>query len=307
MSQITSNIMMIRPANFGFNTQTAANNSFQTDDSGGDANETAKKAQHEFDNMVELLRSKNINVEVINDTTEPTKPDAIFPNNWISLHKNGSAVTYPMFAPNRRIERREDIITTLEKKYKVNRRYSFEHYEEDNLFLEGTGSMIFDRENKIVYACISERTDPTLIDKFCVLMGTERAVFHSVDKQGDLIYHTNVMMALGQKFVVICMDSINDEEERKMLRSNFERTNKVLIEISQDQVEQFAGNMLEVRSSGGKPYLVMSQTAFESLNDDQIQQIKKYTEILAVQIPTIEHYGGGSVRCMMAEIFLPTL
>lgn len=297
--------MMVRPANFQFNEETAANNSFQNTGSNDGSSNVKQKAIEEFDAMVDLLRSKGIDIIVIQDTESPTKPDAIFPNNWISLHEDGTVITYPMFAVNRRIERREDIIDTLAKKYVVKKRYSFEHYEEEDKFLEGTGSMIFDRVAQRVFACLSQRTDITLLDKFCVLMDTKRVVFNSVDAKGEPIYHTNVMMAIGEDFVVISMDTIPDHEERKELERVFEESDKEIIEITADQVENFAGNMLQVRSTDGETYLVMSQSAYDSLHDDQIERLSALTNILPVSIPTIEYYGGGSVRCMMAEVFLP--
>lgn len=306
MRQLTNQIMMIRPANFGFNEQTAANNAFQSTEEVPDTEVLKVIAQKEFDSMVDTLRSHGVVVFVVEDTESPIKPDAIFPNNWISMHENGTLITYPMWAPNRRIERREDIIDMLEEKYTINNRYSFEFYEdEEALFLEGTGSMIFDRPNGIVYACISQRTDATLIDKFNVLMGTRSCVFTSVDRKGLEIYHTNVMMAVGQSFVVICMESIPDDESRKVLLDTFARTNKEVIEISYTQMESFAGNMLEVLGTAGKRYLVMSKTAFESLTTDQIDTLSKHTTILPIDIHHIEKFGGGSVRCMMAEVFLP--
>jgi hypothetical protein len=304
--QLTNQIMMIRPANFGYNPETAVNNAFQSTESVSDAQALVEIAKGEFDAMVTLLRSKGVNVTVIEDTLSPIKPDAVFPNNWVSFHDNGFVITYPMFAKNRRIERRDDILDTVGQKFTINKRYSFEFYEdEDNIFLEGTGSMIFDRPNKIVYACLSQRTDPTLIDKFNVLMGTTSVVFGSVDRHGAPIYHTNVMMALGQDFVVICMDSIPNEESKEKLRKSFESTNKHIVEISFSQMEAFGGNMLEVLGEQGKRYLVMSQSSYDVLTADQIKTLEQFTTLLPVSIPNIEKFGGGSVRCMMAEIFLP--
>ncbi len=307
MAQITNHIMMVRPANFGFNDQTATNNSFQSSESRKSDTDIQSMAVKEFDNMVDTLRGHGVTVTVIKDTEKPVKPDAIFPNNWISLHANGAVITYPMYAPNRRVERREDIVDTLGEVYDVKRRYSIEQYEAEDIYLEGTGSMIFDREHKIVYASVSKRTDPTLIDKFCVLVDYNRVVFHSVDRKGVPIYHTNVMMAIANDFVVICMDSIPDEDEQKLLKKRFKETGKEIIEISQKQVEHFAGNMLQVAGTDGKPILVMSQAAYDALNTRQIATIEKYSEIAAIPIPTIEYFGGGSVRCMMAEVFLPEL
>jgi len=306
MQQLTRNILMIRPENFGFNDQTAANNAFQSREEVPDVEVLKQIAKKEFDDMVILLRSKGIKIMVIEDTPSPSKPDAVFPNNWISFHENGTIITYPMFAPNRRIERREDIIDQIDEKFQIKNRYSFEFYEdEDELFLEGTGSMIFDRPNRIVYACLSERTDATLIDKFNVLMNTQSIVFKSVDRNGREIYHTNVMMALGQTFVVICLDSILEDVSKNQLIKTFEKTGKEIVPISYQQMENFAGNMLEVLGAENQRYLVMSQSAYDSLNQDQIETLSKHTNLLPVGIPNIEKYGGGSVRCMMAELFLP--
>lgn len=295
---------MIRPANFGFNDQTAGNNAFQSDDKGETPQEISKKAQSEFDKMVEELRSKGVNIIVIDDTPSPEKPDAIFPNNWISFHVNGAVLTYPMFAPNRRIERREDIIDTVGETFDVKRRYTFEHYEEDEMYLEGTGSMLFDRDHKIVYACLSQRTDARLLDKFCVLVEYQRMVFHAVDRNGLPIYHTNVMMAIGEDFAVLCRESIKNPDEIKELEEFLERTGKEIIDISYDQLESFAGNMLQVRNDTGQTFLVMSKTAHDSLDESQIEALSAKTQILPIDISTIEYYGGGSVRCMMAEVFL---
>lgn len=297
---------MIRPANFGFNEQTATNNSFQSQEQIVDAQALKVTAQVEFDNMVSSLRSVGVDVIVVEDTLSPVKPDAVFPNNWISFHENATVITYPMYAPNRRIERREDIIDGLKDKFEVKNRYSFEFYEdEEGIFLEGTGSMIFDRPNKIVYACISERTDITLLDKYCVLMGYRAVTFRSLDRQGKDIYHTNVMMALGEDFVVICMDSLDSPESKSMLLKHFEATEKTIIEITYDQMEAFAGNMLEVLGAYKKRYLVMSQSSYECLTDVQISSLQKHTNLLPISIKNIEKFGGGSVRCMMAEVFLP--
>ncbi len=305
MAHTTDTIMMVRPANFGFNAETAENNAFQSNDRGESKKDIASQARDEFDAMVKILRSKGVDIIVVEDTKEPKKPDAIFPNNWISFHDNGAVVTYPMFAKNRRIERREEIIEGLKKSFEVDRRYTFEHYEENEMYLEGTGSMLFDRDRNIMYACLSERTDPQIIDKFCVLMGSERVVFHSVDRNGDAIYHTNVMMALGEDFAVLCTASIAKKEELDHLLNRLEETGKEVVNISFDQMEAFAGNMLQVRNSSGDTFLVMSQTAYNSLNEKQIEFLSAKTNLLPINIDTIEYYGGGSVRCMMAEVFLP--
>ena len=305
MKQLTNHIIMIRPAHFGYNAETAANNAFQQEAHVSENERIRQDAILEFDHMTDVLRSKGINVMVIEDTDHPVKPDAVFPNNWISLHENGTVITYPMFATNRRIERRQDIVDTICTSHKCGNRYSFEFYEDENEFLEGTGSMIFDRENSIVYACLSQRTHITLIDKFNLLMNTRSIVFTALDRKDQPIYHTNVMMALGQDFVVICFECIPDETSRKALHYSFEKTGKKIIEISLDQVEKFAGNMLEVVSNTGTRYLVLSQTAYDALHEEQILALTERTNLLPIPILTIETYGGGSVRCMMAENFLP--
>jgi hypothetical protein len=308
MQQLTNTIMMIRPANFGFNDETATNNAFQSKER-VESNMLLKEvAKSEFDNMVFILRSKGIQVIVIEDTENPVKPDAVFPNNWISFHENGIVITYPMFAKNRRIERREDIIDRINEKFIIKNRYSFEFYEHDDeepLYLEGTGSMIFDRPNGIVYACLSQRTDATLIDKFNVLMGMQSFIFKAVDRNGLEIYHTNVMMAMGEDFVVICLESIPDKESKNQLLKSFERTGKEVIDISIKQMESFAGNMLEVKNKKNERYLCMSQTAFDALKQNQKDKLSARTHLLPIPIHHIEKYGGGSVRCMMAELFLP--
>lgn len=296
---------MIRPANFGFNAETAVNNAFQSNDTSITNEEVSSKAVLEFDNFVKLLKEKGINVYVLQDSDEPIKPDAIFPNNWISFHEDGTVITYPMFAKVRRLERNDKVIDLLEHDFWIVDHIHMEEAEEDNIYLEGTGSMVFDRVSRIAYACLSPRTDRNLFEDFCKLTGYEPVSFTAVDQNDQLIYHTNVMMALGSSFVVICLDSIKDNNERDLLISKFEQTNKEIIEITLEQMNAFAGNMLQVQSNEGAYYLVISDTAYKSLTKDQIKRIKQHTEILVPQINTIEKYGGGSVRCMMAEIFLP--
>ncbi|MEE9371591.1 MAG: arginine deiminase-related protein [Saprospiraceae bacterium] len=303
MHQITDKIMMIRPASFQYNAETAVNNAFQSN-----INEESRpihtKAIAEFNNMVAILRSKGVTVEVFQDTEDPIKPDAIFPNNWISFHANGTVITYPMYAENRRMERQEAIIDKLGRKYNITKRYTFESSEDENKFLEGTGSMLLDRENDIVYACLSPRTNIEILEKYAVLMEVEKIAFQSVDRYGKQIYHTNVMMALGIDFVVICLASIQNETERKLVISTLEKTNKYVIDISYDQLEAFVGNMLQVITINGETLLVMSQSAFNSLKEQQINELNARTTILPIPLETIETVGGGSVRCMMAEVFL---
>ena len=303
--QTTSNILMIRPTNFGFNEETAANNSFQSKAKYHTPDEIKKMAMEEFNNFVAKLKGEGINVIVEEDTSTPIKPDAVFPNNWVSFHQNGAVVTYPMYSEIRRKERRDDVLEKLTEDFTIKEIYRIEKFEEENRFLEGTGSMILDRVNKICYACTSPRTDEGLLDIFCEFVDYQKVAFQSVDASGEDIYHTNVMMALGEDFVVIGMSTIKDEVQKKMLLDSFEKTNKKVIDISFEQILSFAGNMLQVRNNKGETYLVMSQQAFESLNEEQIKEIEMRTKILHSPIETIETLGGGSARCMMAEVFLP--
>ncbi|MEI6556560.1 MAG: arginine deiminase-related protein [Paludibacter sp.] len=305
-NQTTNTILMIEPVLFGFNAETAVNNYFQQKK----VDETAdlqKLALEEFRNMVELLRAKGIDVIVVKDTKQPHTPDSIFPNNWISFHDGGQVVLYPMFAPNRRLERRRDIMGLIEEhRCVLNNVDDFSFWEEQNLFLEGTGSMVLDRENKIAYAALSERTDKTIFLQFCCTFGFEAVcftAFQSVDDKRLPIYHTNVMLSVCDNYVIICTDTIDDIKERTKVLESFKRTGKTIVEISELQINCFAGNMLQVNNKNGKTFLVMSQTAYSSLQEHQIEQLKSYNELIIIPIPTIEQIGGGSVRCMMAEIF----
>lgn len=300
---ITDTIMMVRPQNFGPNPDTLADNSFQSEAKKGDVADIKAAAIAEFDAMVDLLRTHDIEVIVIEDTADPQKPDCIFPNNWFTTHQNGSIITYPMKALSRRLERREDIVDDLTERYSYNKRYGFEYHEEEESYLEGTGSMILDRVNRIVYAALSDRTHIKVLEKFCVLLEYDKVIFHSADAQGDAIYHTNVLMALGSEYAVICLDSIPDPIERKEVVATLTRTGKEIIEITMDQMNAFAGNMLQVKSKLGQRLMVMSKTAYQSLTAQQIDRILAYNKLIIPDIPTIEKYGGGSVRCMMAEVY----
>lgn len=305
MRQTTQHILMIRPKNFCFNAETAANNSFQNEDKVRDVKTVSAQAVAEFDEFVNKLRSVGIDVWVAEDTESPIKPDAVFPNNWISFHEDGLVLMYPMFSKNRRIERRSDIIEQLKSKFLVTKDYTFEHYEEDGMFLEGTGSLILDRVNKIVYANLSPRTDLRLLDKWCVLTGYRKVHFLAHDRNGADIYHTNVLMSIGHDFCIICLECIPESPEKQFLMDTLQQTGKEIIEITLSQVEQFAGNMLEVSNAQGEYFVVMSTTAYQSLDAIQISKIEKHAKIITGHIPTIENNGGGSVRCMMAEVFLP--
>lgn len=304
-AQTTSHLLMVRPANFGFNEETAASNAFQSNAGNLSNEEVSRLALEEFDGFVEKLRAVGVDVTVAQDTNRPLKPDAVFPNNWVSFHQDGTIVTYPMFAPVRRLERREDILRQVQQKFSVERKLQLEEYEDIDQYLEGTGSMIIDRPNRLVYACLSPRTHLDLLVRYCKLMGYEAVPFHALDAAGKEIYHTNVMMALGESFVVICLESVQSEIENELLRQRFMATGKEIIEISLGQMAAFAGNMLQVRSTGGEAWLVMSERAFRSLSTEQVARIERHTNILHAPLYHIENYGGGSARCMMAEVFLP--
>lgn len=304
--QTTSTILMVRPANFGFNEQTAANNAFQVRETNLTKKQIQQKAIEEFDTFVDKLRKKGVDVIVAKDSAKPVKPDAVFPNNWVSFHQEGSLITYPMYAPLRRTERQAHIIKLIEDSFEVTTKIALEDYEKADVFLEGTGSMILDRVNKIAYACLSPRTHDLLLKRYCELTGYKRVAFHSVDEKNQDIYHTNVMMAMGESFVVICMDTIKSKTERNRLIKKFESTKKAIIDISLKQMNAFAGNMLQVKNKKGKTFLVMSTQAFKSLTTQQKATIKKHTAIIHSSLEVIEQFGGGSARCMMAEVFLPT-
>ena len=302
--QTTDTVLMIEPVAFGFNEQTAVNNYFQVQQEGN----VQDKALKELNDFVEKLRAKDINVITIKDTLEPKTPDSIFPNNWVSFHADGKVVLYPMFAENRRLERRDDIINQIKEQFEVTEVIDYSGAEKDNLFLEGTGSMIFDHDNKLAYGSVSLRLDEGLFRKFCSDFGFQPVVFHSYQTAGEErlpIYHTNVMMCVADKFVVICLDCIDDESERNNVIETIKNSGKELIEISEDQMQNFAGNMLQVQNKSGEKFLVMSQSAYKSLNRDQVSAIEKYCEIIYSDLEVIETNGGGSARCMLAEVFLP--
>lgn len=306
--QTTSNILMIEPVLFGFNEETAKNNYFQQNDNTAES-QIQQNALKEFTSMVETLRNNKINVIVEQDTVSPHTPDSIFPNNWVSFHSCGKVVLYPMFAENRRTERRPEILERIRKEgFLINQTIDLSGYEHQNKFLEGTGSMILDRDNHIAYACISQRTDKNLFELFCRELEytpVSFSSFQTVEGKRLPIYHTNVMMCVADHYVVICLDTIDNADERKMVMESIEKSGKKIVEISEKQMHQFAGNMLQVNNIEGEKFLVMSQTAYESLTKEQVETIESFNAIIHVPIPTIERYGGGSARCMMAEVFLP--
>lgn len=299
--QTTSTVFMVKPVRFGFNPQTAQSNAFQKKE--GYGIQVQEAALREFLAYATLLRANGISIALAEDTQEPRTPDSIFPNNWFSTHEDGTLVLYPMAAPNRREERKGHFLEIIKKNFKVTRTVDLTHYEEEGLFLEGTGSMILDRENKIVYACRSPRTDMKVLDDFCTQLGYTPVTFESVDRNGQQIYHTNVMMCVGTAYAIVCLESIADPQERQNVVTSLEKSGKKIIEITFDQVNKFAGNMLELRNGEGKKFLVMSATARKSLTSEQNRELSKTYRLLSPQLETIETNGGGSARCMLAEIF----
>ena len=300
---LTPVILMVRPAAFGFNPETAANNYFQSDT--GLGNDTLQqKALQEFDNMVEKLRSNGVTVIVTEDTREPPKPSAIFPNNWFITSPKGMVAVFPMCAPNRRPEKRDDIVKQLSKDFIVKDVQDWSEYEVEGRFLEGTGSMIIDHDNKLIYAAVSERTNMTVLEKFAATNDYQAVVFLATDKEGRPIYHTNVMMALGENFCVLCEEAIEEEWELIAVRQLLESTGHTIIPITREQMQCFAGNMLELINDKKEHLLIMSQTAFDCLKKEQKRMLEAYAVLLPIAVPTIEQAEGGSVRCMMAEIFL---
>ena len=309
MNQTTNSILMIRPVAFRMNEQTAVNNYYQKELENLFPATVNAKAQEEFDAFVKKMRAVGVNVIVADDTTESDTPDSIFPNNWISFHENGDVVLYPLFAENRREERREDILDMLEDNgFVINEIMDYTSAEEDGFYLEGTGSIVLDRENGKAYCALSPRADEELFIEFCedfefypVLF----EAFQTVNDERKLIYHTNVMMCIGETFAVICADCIDDKKERKMVLDSLRGDEKEVILITEAQVNNFAGNMLEVIGADERRYLVMSSSAHQSLTKKQIAQLEEHVTILSSSLDTIEACGGGSARCMMAEIFLP--
>lgn len=308
MKQITDSILMIRPVAFRMNEQTAVNNYYQKVMDGLLPSTVNAKAQQEFDAFVEKLRAIGVNVVVVDDTVDPDTPDSIFPNNWVSFHETGDVVLYPMFAENRRAERREDIFDVLEEKgFDFEEIMDYTSAEEDNIFLEGTGSLVLDRENQKAYCALSPRADEELMIEFCEDFEFSPVIFEAfqtVNGERKHIYHTNVMMCVGTTFAVICADCIDDKKERKAVLASLRQDGKELILLTEAQLNHFAGNMLQVQGKD-KSYLVMSQAAKSVLTAEQVKMIEKHVEILSVNLDTIEACGGGSARCMMAEVFLP--
>lgn len=300
--QSTNHILMIRPVDFKFNEQTAGNNKFQEASTQDNVQAEALK---EFDGFVDLLRKNDVDVTVVDDTLSPEKPDSIFPNNWVSFHEDGSVYLYPMFSENRRLERRKDILEELKNKFEVNHVSDLSFYEQQHLFLEGTGSMVLDRPNKIAYACLSVRTDEEVLNNFCMLTSYEPVAFQAIDAERFPIYHTNVMMCVADQFAVICLESIPNVDEKEKVALSLIDSGKKIIEITLAQMNRFAGNMLQVKNAQGENLLVMSEQAYLCLTPEQVATLEQFNKIIYAPLYTIEKNGGGSARCMLAEVHLP--
>lgn len=300
---IASTILMVRPASFGYNDETAANNFFQHNP-GLDRTLLQQRALAEFDAMVALLREQEVDLLVLQDSKEPPKPDAVFPNNWISTSPDGKIFIYPMFAPNRRTEKRDELLEQIARDYVVTDVQDWSEFEAEGRFLEGTGSMVIDHDHDMIYAAISERTNLSVLEKFASTNGFQAIVFLATDKEGHPIYHTNVVMAAGEKFAVLCEEAIEEEWELIAVKQLLESTGHTIIPITREQLYAFAGNLLEIKNKKGESLIVLSETAMKALRIDQLQLLQSFGKLVPVAVPTIEQVEGGSVRCMMAEIFL---
>jgi hypothetical protein len=301
--QTTENILMVRPAAFGYNLETQETNAFQSS-STFSAKDIQARATTEFDGAVETLRRSGVSVFIFDDTPDAAKPDAVFPNNWISFHSDGTVVLYPMLAKSRRPERRMDIVESLRQDFEIGEIVDLSAYENSECFLEGTGSIVFDHANRIAYACLSPRTDADLLSAVCERLEYRPIPFLAAEAGGQAIYHTNVMMCIADRFAAVCLDCISDEQEREMVVDSLTEGGHEIVDISFGQMHNFAGNMLGLRTADGRNLLALSQRAFNDLTSGQIRTIENYCEMLPLAIDTIETVSGGSARCMMAEIFL---
>ena len=299
-SQTTSKVFMVKPVNFKYNTQTAGTNSFMNQNYKEDTQQAALKETNEY---VSLLQKNLIKVVLVEDSKEPETPDSVFPNNWFTTHENGVLVLYPMCAENRRQERKQIFIDEIKKNINCKNVIDLTFWEKKNKFLEGTGSMVLDRVNKVVYACRSPRTCEEVLDDFCKKLGYEKVLFDAKDDKGNIIYHTNVILCVAENFVVVCLDVIKDEKQKSLILDYFKKTNKKVIEISLEQVNNYAGNLLEVKNENNEKFLIMSDAAFKSFNQEQLNEFQKDCKILHPNIECIEYIGGGSARCMLAELF----
>jgi hypothetical protein len=300
--QTTSHLLMIRPVNFSFNAETAVNNAFQI---AGTADHAQEQALAEFEGFVQLLRDNEVDVTVVQDTPDPYTPDSIFPNNWVSFHDDGTVCLYPMYAVNRRLERKPGVLEALRRRFRIDATLDFSSYEKEGLFLEGTGSMVLDRDRKIAYACTSPRTDIEVLLDFCRKMGFVHDFFTAVDGEGRSIYHTNVMMCVADRYAVVCLDALPIAAERAHLAATIRASGKTIIPITLTHMNHFAGNMLQVHNEQGEKLLVMSSQAYTALDPEQIRQLTAFNRIIHSPLTTIELNGGGSARCMLAEIHLP--
>lgn len=301
----TRELLMVRPSRFSHNPETSESNAFQNADSTDRSEEISRLASMEFDHMVELLRSNGVTVHVFDDSPVPPKPDAVFPNNWISFHADGRIITYPMMAESRQREVRQDILRFAMDHWGFRHVLRLDARAKNGHFLEGTGSLVLDRPSRLAYACLGPRTDKDLMLEWCSLNGFEPVMFMASDSNGLPIYHTNVLMGLGDGFAVLCVEAIPDPLERQAVISCIENSGKSVVPISMGQMEHFAGNMLQVLNQSGQPILVMSEQARQSLRQDQLESLGQHAHLLPISLWTIERYGGGSARCMMAEVFRP--
>ena len=302
-AQSTDSVLMIRPGRFYPNPETAADNAFQRD-ANRDLDALTLVARNEFDTAVQTLRTAGVNVHVFEDTAEPEKPDAVFPNNWMSTHHDGRIAFFPMYSNLRRSERRQDIVEELRKHYRVTEVIDYSAFEDEGCYLEGTGSLVFDHVNKIAYVSLSNRSNPKVIQRFADDFSYEPVIFTSIGPNGEPIYHTNVMMCIGTAFAMVGLDVIPNKAERQQLRSRLEKTGKEIVELSADQIANFAGNTIELQNKSGEKLLVLSSRAARALTEEQRERLTRYAEIMQLEIPTIE-LGGGSARCMIATIHLP--
>jgi hypothetical protein len=298
--QVARKILMVRPALFAYNEETATNNYFQNKTAHSNLNE---RALQEFDDFVNILRSNKIDVIVVQDSIDPHTPDSIFPNNWFSTHSTGELILYPMFAENRRDERKKKVLNTLEEHFNAHKVIDLTEWENKNRFLEGTGSLILDHKNRIVYACRSERTDDIVFEDFYTKMNFEPQLFNAYDENEKIIYHTNIMLSIGEKHAIICAESIFDQNRRAQVINSLKVSNKEIIEISFEQMRSFCANILEVLNVDNEPCLIMSETAKKSYTYEQRKKLEKYCKLISTPLNIIEETGGGSARCMIAEIF----
>lgn len=304
--QSTSSVLMVRPSNFHYNSQTSQTNTYMQSSKLTES-EQNYLARQEFTTLVDKLIAAGVDVLVVDDTPQPETPDAIFPNNWISMHHDGTLITYPMEAANRRLERKATVLDAIKARYQVNKQVALEHFEASKIFLESTGSIVFDHNSGIGYAGLSTRTHQTAIQELAKHIPYQFVEFDAVDRNGDPIYHTNVLMGIGSDFACVCLDSISDKQQKQKVIDQLAAANKVLIPISHAQLASYCGNLLELRDKNNEPLIVMSQEAWQGYNHQQQKSLESYGTVVFSAIPTIEHHAGGSVRCMIAEIFLPRI